>query len=165
MNMKYIYIFLLSIFFLSCGVSKNKTKETPTLINEVASILISDGTEFVPHSSYPDFNWKVTPQYFMFGDVSNLLTSNQVNTIADKTTFICIEKNHACKTLKYAEIGAREEIAAFKAVNPKIKALYYYNSAYAWPFTSYNNNFTKNKIDDYPELKKYLTDISELLMH
>lgn len=156
MNMKHISLFLLSIFFLSCGVSKNKIKETSILINEDTSFLISDGTKFLSHNSYPNFNWDVTPQYFMFGDGSNLLTSNQINTISDKTSFICIEKNHACKTLKYAEIGAKEEIIAFKAVNPTIKALYYFNSAYAWPFTSYNKNFTKNKIDDYPELKKYL---------
>jgi len=146
--MKQISLILLTILFLSCGVSKNKTKET--------SFLISDGTEFVPHSSYPSFNWKVTPQYFMFGDGNKLLSAKDVATISDKTSFICIEKNHAYRTLKYAEIGAKEEIAAFKAVNPKIKALFYFNSAYAWPFTSYTKGLTRNKIDEYPEIKKFL---------
>lgn len=146
--MKQIIFFFLSIIFLSCGVSKIKTKET--------SFLISDGTSFENKNFYPEFSWDTTPMYYMFGDGVNLLTPNQVKTISDKTTFICIEKNHAYRTLKYAEIGAREEISAFKKVNPNIKALYYFNSAYAWPFTSYNQGFTKNKIDNYPELKKYL---------
>lgn len=154
--MKQVSLILLTIIFLSCGISKSKITEFSGLNTKAISLLISDGSEFIPSDFYPNFNWKVTPQYFMFGDGVNLLSPDQVKTIADKTTFICIEKNHACKTLKYAEIGAREEIAAFKAVNPKIKALYYFNSAYAWPFTSYNKNFTKNRIDDYPELKKYL---------
>jgi hypothetical protein len=154
--MKHISLTLLTIILLSCGVSKNTTNEFSNLNAKASSLLISDGTEFISNDFYPNFNWKVTPQYFMFGDGVNLLSSDKVNTIADKTTFICIEKNHACKTLKYAEIGAKEEIAAFKAVNPNIKALYYFNSAYAWPFTSYNKNFTRNRIDNYPELKKYL---------
>ena len=118
--------------------------------------LLSDGTTFKSKGFYPKFSWDTTPMYYMFGDGNTLLSPQQVATIADKTTFICIEKNHAQKTLKYAEIGAKQEIAAFKAINPDIKALFYFNSAYAWPFTSYNENFTKNNIDQHPELKKFL---------
>lgn len=154
--MKQISLFFLTILFLSCGASKNKVKETPVVIMEKTPLLISDGSIFNPPNFYPNFSWDVTPQYFMFADGSRLLSASEVATISDKTTFICIEKNHAQKTLKYAEIGAKEEITAFKAINPEIKALYYFNSAYAWPFTSYNENFTRDKIDDYPELKKFL---------
>ncbi|CAH8283047.1 putative glycosyl hydrolase-like family 15 (GHL15) protein [Mariniflexile fucanivorans] len=120
------------------------------------SCVLSDGNTFQSKEFYPKFSWEVTPQYFMFGDGTRLLSSKEVATIAEKTTFICIEKNHAQKTLKYAEIGAKQEIAAFKAVNPEIKALFYFNSAYAWPFTSYNENFTKKNIYQHPELKKFL---------
>jgi hypothetical protein len=154
--MKRISFLLLPIFFLSCVVSKNIIKDTDASTNESISFFISDGSSFESKDFYPKFSWETTPMYYMFGDGVNLLTPNQVKTISDKTTFICIEKNHAFKTLKYAEIGAKKEIAAFKAVNPDIKALFYFNSAYAWPFTSYNKNFTKKKIDQHPELKKFL---------
>lgn len=151
--MKHISLFILSILLFSCSVHK---KETPRRTNKNTFYTISDGSTFNSSVFYPNFDWNVTPQYFMFGDGSNLLSSSDVRTISEKTTFICIEKNHAYRMLKYAEIGAKKEIAAFKAVNPNIKALYYFNSAYAWPFTSYNRAFTRNKIDEYPELKKFL---------
>lgn len=154
--MKQISLFCLTVLFLSCGTSKDKVKETSLVIKEKTHFLISDGSVFNSPNFYPNFSWEVTPQYFMFGDGTSLLSSKEVETIANKTTFICIEKHHAYRAVKYAEIGAKKEIAAFKSVNPKIKALYYFNSAYAWPFTSYNENFKKNKIDDYPELKKFI---------
>ncbi|MBP0904939.1 putative glycoside hydrolase [Mariniflexile gromovii] len=154
--MKQISILLLIALCSSCHVFKKNTthisEETPTQ----KTFLISDGSKFEPKNSYPNFNWNVTPQYCMFGDGTRLLSSKEVKTIAAKTNFICIEKHHAHKAVGYAEIGAKEEIAAFKAINPNIKALFYFNSAYAWPFTSYNENFKKNKIDDYPELKKFI---------
>ena len=37
-----------------------------------------------------------------------------------------------------------------------MKVLFYFNSAYAWPFTSYNQMFAHDKIDQHPELKRYL---------
>ena len=37
-----------------------------------------------------------------------------------------------------------------------MKVLFYFNSAWAWPFTSYSKNFKSETIDDYPELKKFL---------
>ncbi|KJD36358.1 hypothetical protein PW52_04950 [Tamlana sedimentorum] len=144
----------MAILVLSCGTSKKNVSSN--LTNKKVQFLISDGSEFIPHNSYPSFNWEVTPQYCMFGDGTRLLSSKEVKTIAAKTNFICIEKHHAHRAVGYAEIGAKKEIAAFKALNPEIKALYYFNSAYAWPFTSYNENFTRSKIDDYPELKKFI---------
>jgi hypothetical protein len=34
--------------------------------------------------------------------------------------------------------------------------LFYFNAAYAWPYTSYNRNFTRQRIEAQPELKKFL---------
>lgn len=154
--MKQISLILLSVLFFSCGSSKSKLNETSEVLKETSPLIISDGTVFNSPGFYPNFDWSVTPQYCMFADGADVLSKNQVSTIAEKTTFICIEKNHAFRALEYAEIGAKEEIAAFKAVNPEIKALFYFNSAYAWPFTSYNKHFKRNVIDDYPELKKFI---------
>jgi len=53
-------------------------------------------------------------------------------------------------------LGAKHEAAAFKKIKPGIKVLFYFNSAYAYPFTSYNQGFTPEKIEQHPELKKFL---------
>lgn len=116
----------------------------------------SDGTSFVPKDFYPKFSWKTTPLYFMFQDKHRVLLPEEVSFIAAKTDFLCIEKSHALGTLGAAELGAKHEAAAFKKIKPDAKVLFYFNSAYAWPYTSYNKNFTSERIDAHPELKKFL---------
>jgi len=124
--------------------------------NEKESLIISDGSRFEPGDFYPHFSWEVTPQYFMFGNGDRVLYPEEVSFIAEKTDFICIEKSHGYKMLGGAELGARHDAAAFKKARPGIKVLFYFNSAYAWPFTSYSKNFTSENIEDYPELKEFL---------
>ena len=120
------------------------------------SFIISDGSRFETKDSYPLFSWDVTPMYFMFGESKRVLKPEEVSFIAERTGFICIEKSHGVDMLGAAELGAKHDAAEFKKINPGIKVLFYFNSAYAWPFTSYNKNFTPDQIDKHPELKKYL---------
>lgn len=117
---------------------------------------ISDGSLFQAKDFYPKFSWDVTPQYFMFGNQQRVLLPNEVASIAARTDFVCLEKSHGLDMLGAAELGAKHDAAAFKKVKPSIKVLFYFNSAYAWPFTSYNRAFTLDKIDQHPELKKLL---------
>jgi hypothetical protein len=120
------------------------------------SYACSDGTPFVPEDFYPAFSWDVTPQYFMFGDTQRLLQPEEVRSIAKRTGFLCIEKSHGFKPLGAAELGARHEAAAFRKEKPGTKVLFYFNSAYAYPFTSYSRAFTPARIGQNPELKDYL---------
>jgi hypothetical protein len=92
----------------------------------------------------------------MFGDGQRVLHDEEVEFIAERTDFLCIEKSHGCAELGAAELGAKHEASAFKKIKPDMKVLFYFNSAYAWPFTSYNQAFTRDKIDEHPELKKFL---------
>jgi hypothetical protein len=55
-----------------------------------------------------------------------------------------------------AELGAKHEAAEFKKIKPGVKVLFYFNSAYAYPMTSYSKEFTPGKIDQHPEMKKFL---------
>ncbi len=119
-------------------------------------LIISDGSRFETKGVFPRFSWEVTPQYFMFGDTGRVLRANEVESIAARTDFLCIEKSHGSRQLGFAELGARHEAAAFKNLKPEMKVLFYFNSAYAWPFTSYNQMFKRGKIDDHPELKGFL---------
>lgn len=123
---------------------------------EKPALLISDGSVFEAKEYFPEFSWKTTPMYYMFGDMERLLKPDEVRFIAERTGFVCIEKSHGFKSLGAAELGAKHEAAAFKKISSDNKVLFYYNSAWAWPFTSYNTNFTREKIDDYPELKAFL---------
>lgn len=120
------------------------------------SLQVSDGSRFVPQGFYPEFSWDTTPLYYMFGDKNRVLRPEQVQFIAERTSFLCIEKSHGMEELGAAELGARHEAAAFKAINPKVKVLFYFNAAYAWSYTSYNRDFTRQRIDAHPELKKFL---------
>ncbi|MBB3208243.1 hypothetical protein FHS27_004070 [Rhodopirellula rubra] len=117
---------------------------------------ISDGSVFVPQDYYPNFRWDTVPMYSMFGDIQRTLTPAEVEFIAARTDFICIEKSHGYEELGAAELGAKHEAKAFKQIKPDMKVLFYFNSAYAWPFTSYNKAFRPSKIDTNPELKKFL---------
>ncbi|TWT67553.1 putative glycoside hydrolase [Allorhodopirellula solitaria] len=119
-------------------------------------LTISDGSRFEKKDFFPKFSWDVTPQYFMFGDTRRVLQPGEVKSIAAKTDFLCIEKSHGSRQLGFAELGAKHEAAAFKKIKPEMKVLFYFNSAYAWPFTSYNQMFRRSKIDDHPELKSFL---------
>ncbi|MDB4766400.1 putative glycoside hydrolase family 15 protein [bacterium] len=142
---------MILITFISpaCGQdSANTHGETP-YIN-------SDGSHFVQKDFYPKFTWDTVPTYYMFGNQNKLLTPKQVSFIAERTDFLCIEKSHGMKTLGTAELGAKHEAAAFKKIKPEMKVLFYFNAAYAWPYTSYNQDFTKKRIDAKPELKKFL---------
>ena len=56
--------------------------------------------------------------YFMFGDTHRLLTPEEVDSIAARTDFLCIEKSHGRKVLGAAELGAKHEVAAFAKIKP-----------------------------------------------
>ena len=120
------------------------------------SLRISDGSRFVPKDFYPEFSWDTTPRYLMFGDKNRVLRPEQVRFIAERTGFLCIEKSHGVGELGAAELGAKHEAAAFKKINPGVKVLFYFNAAYAWPYTSYNQDFTRQRIEAHPELKEFL---------
>lgn len=150
--MRNFFLLLFALQLFSCGSVK---KQKPAKKKQ-EMFTISDGTTFIPKSYYPNFSWEVTPQYFMFGDGAKNLSIKDATHIAEKTSFICIEKNHAVRTHGTAEIGTKYEVETFKKLNPDIKVLYYFNSAYAWPFTSYNKNFTRANIDKNQKLKSFL---------
>ena len=132
------------------------------------SLRISDGGQFVPKDFYPKFSWDTTPLYFMFQDKNRLLSPKEVEFIAARTDFLCIEKSHGKTQLGAAELGAKHEAAAFKKAKPGCKVLFYFNSAYAWPYTSYSKDFTRERIEAHPELKQFLIPnpkTGELIQH
>jgi hypothetical protein len=138
-----------------------KSELIPTYVN-------SDGSIFVPQNFFPKFSWNTTPLYFMFQDKERVLFPEEVEFIAERTDFLCIEKSHGKAQLGAAELGAKHENATFKKIKPDCKVLFYFNSAYAWPYASYNEDFTLDSIDAHPELKRFLlinSKTGELYQH
>ncbi|MBT3380119.1 MAG: hypothetical protein HN742_35895 [Lentisphaerae bacterium] len=115
----------------------------------VPTYTTSDGTAFVPENAYPEWNWDTVQEYKMFGD-NHLLTDDDVKRIAALSNFICIEKQHGKSDLGAAELGAKHETTRFKAINPDIKVLFYFNGAIPYAFTTYTKNFSpkQNKMTD-----------------
>ncbi len=126
------------------------------LLTAQDALLTSDGSQFVPKDYYPKFSWDATPMYYMFGNIDRVLKPEEVDFIAERTNFICIEKSHGYNSLGGSELGTKHEVAAFKKVKPDTKVLFYFNSAYAWPYSSFSQNFLPERINDHPEFKKFL---------
>ena len=120
---------------------------TLLLILILSTITRAEGTGRALPGWYPRFSWETVPVYQMFGS-PQLLTEEQVRTIAATTSFLCIEKAHGQQVLGAAELGAKHEIAQFKRVNPRTRALFYFNAARAWPFATYSQGLKYGQIRD-----------------
>ncbi len=92
-------------------------------------------------SYFPPFSWERVPLYQQCDAADHLFTDAEVAKIASESDFICIEKTHGIKVLGAADLGTKHEIPRFKALNPHLKCLFYFNSAYAYPFTTYSQMF------------------------
>mgnify|MGYP001584802634 FL=1 len=129
------FLLLLSLSFLTFtfGLQANLT----VISNDNGdTYLTSSGKAFIPKSYYPKWDWDTVKEYKMLYS-DKPLTDSQVTKIAALSDFICIEKAHAVRQFKCSMLGTKHEVARFKSVNPDIKTLFYFNSALAWPYTSY----------------------------
>jgi hypothetical protein len=137
------FIAVIAISLYSCGVTKSELK-------------ISDNPTFKENTPLPKFSWETTPMYYHFGDIDRVLEPKEVEFISDRTDFICIEKSHAYNQLGDQVLGTKHEVEAFHKIKPETKVLFYYNSYLAWPYPSFNKDFTPEGIVKNPELAKFL---------
>ena len=84
----------------------------------------------------------------MFGDGNRLLNDAEISSVAGSSDFLCIEKSHGVKKTGCAKLGAAQEIARFKQIDPKTFCLFYFNSAYAYPYTTDSKVFGKKVIGE-----------------
>jgi hypothetical protein len=127
------FITITSILCINLLAVSNDSQET---------YVTSSGKTFTPKSYYPKWGWDTVKEYKMLYS-EKTLTDTQVVKIAGLSDFICIEKAHGIHTFKCAMLGTKHEVARFKKVNPDIKTLFYFNSALAWPYTSYTKSIPK----------------------
>ncbi|MCL5129581.1 putative glycoside hydrolase [Algibacter sp. L4_22] len=144
------------LIFLSLIVSSSLTAQVSKKTEQETSYAISDGSQFVSKSYFPKFSWDATPMYYHFGDIDRVLKPEEVEFIASRTDFICIEKSHAYNLLGDQVLGTKHEVEAFHKIKPESKVLFYYNSYLAWPYPRFNQDFTPEGIAENPELAKFL---------
>lgn len=77
---------------------------------------------------YPEFNWGKVPIYMHFGKNDSELTDEQVKFVAEHSGFLCLEKRHGYGQHGNTEDGTVADVKKIKALNPKLKAIFYLNS-------------------------------------
>jgi hypothetical protein len=107
-----------------------------SLVPLLAAFILPAHAAEISATVRPAFSWDKVPIYQMFGDGNRLLTDAEISIVAGNSDFLCIEKSHGVKELGCAKLGAAREIARFKKIDPKTSCLFYFNSAYAFPFST-----------------------------
>jgi hypothetical protein len=96
----------------------------------------------------PPFSWDTVPIYQMFGDGKRLLTDAELSIVAASSDFICLEKTHGLKKMRCTKLAAKREIERFKKIDPKMFCLFYFNSAYAFPFSKDTQVFGAEVVEE-----------------
>ncbi|MEW4561830.1 putative glycoside hydrolase [Bremerella sp. JC770] len=91
-----------------------------------AILIVSVGHANETH--YPEFNWDSVPIAFHFGKSQGLLTEEEAKFVASRANFVCLEKGHAIQSHGSTEAGIEAEAKQLKALNPKMKVIFYWNT-------------------------------------
>ena len=119
-----------------------------SLVPLIAALILPADAAESASTLRPAFSWDKVPTYQMFGDGTRLLNDSELGSIAGSSDFLCIEKSHGFKELGCAKLGAAREIARFKKIDRKTSCLFYYNSAYAYPFTTDSQVFGAKVVEE-----------------
>lgn len=119
-----------------------------SLVPLIAALILPADAAESASTLRPAFSWDTVPIYQMFGDGARLLNDAELGSIAASSDFLCIEKSHGFKELGCAKLGAAREIARFKKIDRKTSCLFYYNSAYAYPFTTDSQVFGAKVVEE-----------------
>jgi len=84
-------------------------------------------------AEYPEFSWDTVPLYFHFGKKTSELTDAEIEFVAKRSNFICLEKGHALDQFGSTEKGIAHDARRLKTANPKMKVLFYWNSFLNYP--------------------------------
>jgi hypothetical protein len=82
--------------------------------------------------AFPEFSWETVPVYIHFGDNAGL-TDEEVRFVASHSNLVCLEKAHGMEVHGSSEKGILHDAVRLKAVNPKLKLIYYWNTFLDYP--------------------------------
>jgi hypothetical protein len=75
----------------------------------------------------PPFSWDTVPVYIHFGKSSGPLTDGEVRCVARTSNFVCFEKGHGKGRFGSTEKGISHDAKRLKALNGRMKVLFYWN--------------------------------------
>ena len=79
------------------------------------------------------FSWDTVPVYVHFGKSSGPLSDSELRFVARLSDFVCLEKGHGRGRFGSTEKGIAFDAERLKALNPKMKVLFYWNTFLNYP--------------------------------
>ncbi len=98
-----------------------------TVFSPPAATTVLASGESAIGSGRPEFSWKTVPIYIHFGKTAGPLTEAELRFVARTSNFVCFEKGHAARRLGSTEKGIAHDARRLKALNPRMKVLFYWN--------------------------------------
>jgi hypothetical protein len=84
-------------------------------------------------SASPYFSWDTVPVYIHFGKSSGSLSDSELRFVAEASDFVCLEKGHGRGRSGSTEKGIAFDAKRLKALNPRMKVLFYWNTFLNYP--------------------------------
>jgi len=81
----------------------------------------------------PHFSWETVPVYIHFGKSSGPLSDIELKFVAQVSDFVCLEKGHGRGSSGSTEEGIALDAKQLKALNPRMKVLFYWNTFLNYP--------------------------------
>jgi len=79
------------------------------------------------------FSWDTVPVYIHFGKSSGSLSDSELSFVTNLSDFVCLEKGHGRNRFGSTEKGISFDAQRLKALNPKMKVLFYWNTFLKYP--------------------------------
>jgi len=96
-------------------------------------LLAGGGAAAAKNGGRPPFSWATVPVYIHLGKSSGPLTKQELHFIARTSNFVCLEKGHGLRRFGSTEKGIAHDARLLKALNNKMKVLFYWNGFLNYP--------------------------------
>ncbi|MFW9893920.1 MAG: putative glycoside hydrolase, partial [Candidatus Thorarchaeota archaeon] len=110
----------------------------------VLAIVFQYTTLAIGDSASPYFSWDTVPVYIHFGKSSGPLSDSELRFVAKASDFVCLEKGHGRGRSGSTEKGIAFDAKRLKALNPRMKVLFYWNTFLNYPLYDACQTVAKN---------------------
>lgn len=115
-----------------------------TTLSIVFNAMLIVAVGHADEARYPEFSWAKVPIAFHFGKSQGLLTPEEATFVASRSNFICLEKGHATQSHRTTELGIEAEARQLKALNPKMKVIFYWNAFLDYPMYEAHSAYARH---------------------
>lgn len=97
-------------------------------------LLLSVFSLSLANDKFPDFSWDKVPYYMHFSKLLDTFTDEEIDFIASRSSFVCIEKSHNFRKTGDMRPSLKLDAERLRAKNPNIKILAYLSLTTDYPF-------------------------------